>query len=77
MDEKGAATIKRLADVMANAVDPLDRLRASKQLRELAEDLERRCGRAAREAGTSWSSIGEVYGASKQAMAQRFRHASG
>lgn len=68
---------KRLADVIASTTDPLDRLRAAKQLREVAEDLERGCGREARESGTSWSAIGEIYGASKQAMAQRFRHANG
>lgn len=68
--------VKRLVDAITETTEPLDRLRTAKQLREVVEDLERRCGRAAREAGMSWSSIGEVYGASKQAMAQRFRHAS-
>lgn len=75
MDEQTTARIKQLADIISSTANPVERLRAAKQLREVVEDLERRCARAAFEGGTSWASIGEIYGASKQAMAQRFRHA--
>lgn len=55
-----------------DTVDPLARLAAAKALREAAQDLERACGRAAHDDGVTWARIAQLYGASKQAMSQRF-----
>jgi hypothetical protein len=72
MANKIAATIGRLAETATTVNDPLERVRAAKQLRELAHQLERDCGKAARDAGVTLVALGEIYGASKQAMMQRF-----
>ena len=42
-------------------------------LREEAERLERRAVEGVRAAGTSWSTIGALYGLTKQGAQQRFR----
>ena len=52
--------------------EPLARLAAAKTLREAAQQLERACGRAAHADGVTWGRIGQLYGASRQAMLQRF-----
>ncbi len=72
LDDKTSSRIVSLARSLGTADDPVDRLRAAKQLRELIEDVERACGHAAHDAGVSWSEIGEVYGSTKQAAARRF-----
>ncbi|MCV7108085.1 hypothetical protein [Mycolicibacterium chitae] len=67
---------QQLADALAEldaATDPLSRLDAARQIRELAEALELAQVRAAREHGTSWSKIGATYGLTKQGAQQRFR----
>ena len=55
------------------AGDPLAALDAARVLREEAERLERRAVESVRAAGTSWSTIGALYGLTKQGAQQRFR----
>ena len=43
-----------------------------RRLREAAEDLEFGTVEEARQAGTTWTRIGELYGTSKQGVQQRF-----
>ena len=57
------------------AGDPLAALDAARVLREEAERLERRAVEGVRAAGTSWSTIGALYGLTKQGAQQRFRKA--
>lgn len=65
--------IERALRAHQTAADPLAALDAARALREEAEQLERRSIDAARSAGTSWSSIGALYGLTKQGAQQRFR----
>lgn len=57
----------------AAAVDPATGLRAVAGLRRLADDLEARQVRRAREAGWSWQQIGDALGVSRQAVHKRYR----
>ena len=52
---------------------PLEMLAAARLARERAEERERDAVRSAREAGLSWSTIGELYGLTKQGAQQRFK----
>jgi hypothetical protein len=52
---------------------PLEALAAARREREAAEARERAAVGAAREAGVSWSTIGELYGLTKQGAQQRFK----
>lgn len=54
------------------AESELERVAAVRTVRELAEALEFRAIRHARDARTSWSKIGGVYGLTKQGAQQRF-----
>lgn len=54
----------------AEALAALDVARAG---RESAESAERAAVLSAREAGVSWSRIGELYGLTKQGAQQRFK----
>jgi hypothetical protein len=67
------ARIKAEADAHRSARDPLERLDAARRLREAADELEASAIEAAREAGTTWGEIGELYGLTKQGAQQRFR----
>lgn len=53
----------------------LDELGASRTAREQAEERELAAVRTARQAGASWSRIGEIYGLTKQGAQQRFKQA--
>lgn len=55
------------------ARDPLERLTASRILRESAEELEAAAIREARDVGITWQQIGECYGLTKQGAHQRFK----
>ena len=65
--------IKAEADAHRAAKDPLERLDAARRLREAADELEASAIEAAREAGTTWGDIGDLYGLTKQGAQQRFR----
>jgi len=52
--------------------DPQEALRAVSALRHLADQLERRAVRAARERGWSWTQIGDALGVSRQAMHKKY-----
>lgn len=67
------ARIKAEADAHREARDPLERLDTARRLREAADELEAAAIEAAREAGTTWGEIGELYGMTKQGAQQRFR----
>lgn len=54
----------------AEALTVLDEVRVA---REVAEAVEREAVLTAREAGVSWSRIGELYGLTKQGAQQRFK----
>lgn len=54
--------------------DPLSRLAAVHSAREALESLEQLTVAEARAAGATWVEIGMLYGVSKQAAQQRFRH---
>lgn len=60
------ATLKAVAD-------PLEVLAAALRAREAAETSELDAVRAARDAGASWTDIGDVYGLTKQGAQQRFK----
>lgn len=53
--------------------DPQEALRAVSALRHLADQLEGRAVRAAREQGWSWTQIGDALGVSRQAVHKRLR----
>jgi IS30 family transposase len=53
--------------------EPQEALRAVSALRHLADQLERRAVRAAREQGWSWTLIGDALGVSRQAMHKKYR----
>lgn len=57
----------------AAAVDPATGLRAVAGLRRLADDLEVRQVRRAREGGWSWQQIGDALGVSRQAVHKKYR----
>lgn len=57
----------------ANDVDPATGLRAVAALRRLADELERRQVRSARDAGWSWQQIGDALGVSRQAVHKKHR----
>ncbi|MCT1458793.1 hypothetical protein M3G03_04430 [Aestuariimicrobium sp. p3-SID1156] len=59
-------------DAMESALDDLS---ASRAEREQAEERELASVRTARQAGASWSRIGEIYGLTKQGAQQRFKQA--
>lgn len=68
-------SIKRVVQALAEveaAGDPTAALQAVRRLREAAEDLEFGTVEEARQAGTTWTRIGELYGTSKQGVQQRF-----
>ncbi len=65
--------IHRALRAHQTATDPLTALDAARVLREEAERLERRAVEGVRAAGTSWSTIGSLYGLTKQGAQQRFR----
>ena len=73
MAEAAAKAGKALRD-NAKKHAPLDKLDAARRLREAAEDLEQEAATAARAEGHTWTQIAGVYGMSKQAAQQRFRH---
>jgi hypothetical protein len=68
--------VKAAASAYAAATDALDRLDAARRAREAAEELEAAAIHAARKAGATWSSIGDLYGLTKQGAQQRFRPAA-
>lgn len=53
--------------------DPLTRLDEIRRRREALERLEVETVIAAREAGSTWRTVGQIYGLSKQGAQQRFR----
>lgn len=68
-------SIKRVTQAIAEveaASSPTAALEAARQLREAAEDLEFSAVEEARQAGTTWTRIGDLYGTSKQGVQQRF-----
>ena len=52
--------------------DPREALRAVSALRQLADQIERRAVASAREAGWSWSQVGDALGVSRQAIHKKF-----
>ena len=63
---------KRLAE-LSNAKDARRRLVLAEEVRRLAVDLQRASVAEARQAGLTWTQIGELFGMSKQAAQQRFK----
>lgn len=72
MDKKKQARLTALVDAVIAGGEPLEQVAAARDLRELVDELERDRVQAARNAGATWPVIGELYGISKQAAAQRF-----
>lgn len=64
--------VRRALSECESAVGPASTLDAARRLREAAEDLEFAAIEQARQSGTTWTRIGELYGTSKQAVQQRF-----
>lgn len=67
--------MKRIEQAIADlgaASDPVAALDAARRLREAAEDVEFARVEEARQAGTTWTRIGELYGTTKQGAQQRF-----
>lgn len=73
MSRTDSDRIHRALRAHQTAADPLAALDAARVLREEAERLERRAVDGVRAAGTSWSTIGALYGLTKQGAQQRFR----
>ena len=69
-DEKQIA--KRLA-ALARAKDAQQRLVLADEIRRLSLELQRATVAEARQAGLTWTQIGELFGMSKQAAQQRFK----
>ena len=67
------ARIKAEVDAHRAAREPLERVDAARRLRDAADQLEAAAIDAARETGTTWGEIGELYGLTKQGAQQRFR----
>ena len=67
------ARIKAESDAYRAAREPLERVDAARRLREAADQLEADAIETARDAGTTWAEIGELYGLTKQGAQQRFR----
>ncbi|MET0189585.1 MAG: hypothetical protein ABW212_11335 [Pseudonocardia sediminis] len=68
-------SIKRVTQAVADveaADNPVAALEAVRRLREAAEDLEFATVEESRQAGTTWTRIGELYGTTKQGVQQRF-----
>ncbi|MBW0101932.1 hypothetical protein [Pseudonocardia sp. KRD291] len=68
-------SVERVAHAVAEveaATKPTAVLEAARRLREAAEDLEFTAVEEARQTGTTWTRIGELYGTSKQGVQQRF-----
>jgi hypothetical protein len=68
---------RQLAQILAGPVlnsgnDPIEVVRAARQIREGAETLMGAAVQQAREAGRTWQEIGEVLGVSRQAAFQRY-----
>ncbi|MCV7230406.1 DUF3887 domain-containing protein [Mycolicibacterium komossense] len=68
---------RELAQILAGPVlnsgdDPIEVVRAARQIREGAETLMGAAVQQAREAGRTWQEIGEVLGVSRQAAFQRY-----
>ena len=69
-----AERIQRAVDALRAAEDPVERLTAGHELRQLADQVEAESVIAARAAGVSWKRIGALYGTTKQGAQQRFGH---
>lgn len=63
----------RRRGALGAAADSLTVLAAARRRRESAESRELDAVRAARDAGASWSDIGDIYGLTKQGAQQRFK----
>jgi len=68
----GLKRVQKAIEAIDAAGTPLEALAAARELRHAAEEVERERAAAAREAGTSWTKIGALYGTSKQNAQQRF-----
>jgi hypothetical protein len=71
--KKVLAQVREAVAGIESAADEMGRLAAARELRQLAEQLERDTVADARAAGARWLDIGELYGTSKQSVQQRFR----
>ncbi len=65
--------IKTALRAHQQATDPIDKLQASRRIREAAEELEAMAIADARQSGATWTEIGSCYGLTKQGAQQRFR----
>ncbi len=65
--------IKSALRALQQATDPIDKLQASRRIREGAEELEAIAIEEARRSGATWTEIGSCYGLTKQGAQQRFR----
>jgi hypothetical protein len=68
----GPKQVQKALETLAEAASPLEALAAARELRMVAEELERAKAADARAAGASWSKIGALYGTTKQNVQQRF-----
>ncbi|HCX85510.1 MAG TPA: hypothetical protein DHV14_10350 [Micrococcales bacterium] len=75
MASKHTQRLDRAAESVSSIKDPLARLAAARAAREQFEKLEIDLVRSLRKEGTTWRTIGEVYGLTKQGAQQRFRSA--
>lgn len=65
--------IKSALRAYQETIDPMDKLQASRRIREAAEELEAMTIQKARQEGATWTEIGSSYGLTKQGAQQRFR----
>ncbi|GAA1864438.1 hypothetical protein GCM10009836_50980 [Pseudonocardia ailaonensis] len=68
----GPKQVQKALEALAEAASPLEALAAARELRMMAEEVERARAAEARAAGVSWSKIGALYGTTKQNVQQRF-----
>lgn len=73
MASQHSRRLEKAAETISAIKDPLARLDAARKAREQFETLELEQVRRLRREGTTWSTIGGLYGLTKQGAQQRFR----
>ncbi len=68
-----SSRIKSALRAHQQATFPIEKLQASRRIREAAEELEAIAIQEARRGGATWTEIGSCYGLTKQGAQQRFR----
>ncbi|WP_454299999.1 hypothetical protein [Salana multivorans] len=73
MQSPQAKRLDKAAEAISTIKDPLARLAAAREAREMFEQLKLEQVKRLRREGTTWSKIGALYGLTKQGAQQRFK----